>query len=135
VQVGRHIFYRLPGSLGAPRIFTQRYAGPEPMVPNPSELPLVIASPDIDRLVNGLISDAFAPESPGTLTPLNPNLIAPNSPLVADRVQSPLIADSNREPPASMRPKAAKHCTTAGNDKRLRPMKAESLSAGVGSNC
>jgi hypothetical protein len=133
LQVGRHIFYRLRGSLGASKMFTQRYAGSEPAVN--SNMALVIASPDVDQLVDGLIADEANSDLLTALAPQKPNLVVPTSPLEVDRVQSTLIVDIGREKGANPQPKVSKACPEAGKDKQLRPMKADSLAAGITRNC
>lgn len=132
LQVGRHIFYRLRGSLGASKTFAQRYAGSEPEVN--SNTALVIASQDVDQLVDGLIADDVNSDLLGALAPHKPSLI-PNSPLEVDKVESTLIVDINREVRPNTQQKVSKKCPEAGNDKQLRPMKADSLAAGLNSNC
>ena len=134
-QIGRHIFYRLRGSLGAARTFAQRYAGSEPDVAIKPETPLVIASSEADQLVDDLIADDIARDMQGQLISPKPNLIAPNSALEVDRLQGTLISDVGREAAGPKAPKAQKTCDDPVDDRKLRPMRADTLATGSAGNC
>src|SRR5215218_6564382 len=57
VQIGRHIFYRLRGSLGERNSFLQRYAGSEPPLPQPRPSVVLTPTTETEELANALISD------------------------------------------------------------------------------
>ena len=84
VQIGRHIFYRLKGNLGASSAFSQRYAGREPAVLPQSTIILsgeALAQSD----------DVLESVLPGSVTNDRP----PNPIIVADAViREPLAADN-----------------------------------------
>nr|NUR38150.1 hypothetical protein [Sphingomonas sp.] len=58
VQIGRHIFYRLPGAFGEGRSFFQRYAGAEPQLPVPHPATELPAASDAAALATALMSDS-----------------------------------------------------------------------------
>src|SRR5207248_2032105 len=57
VQIGRHIFYRLRGSLGERNSFLQHYSGIEPLLPQPHANVVLPESSETEELAKALISD------------------------------------------------------------------------------
>lgn len=134
VQVGRHIFYRLRGSVGDRRIFTQRYAGAEPLLPADRGAPLVIAPPIAEQLVERLLADDLSSRSSLAMAPLNPD-IPPNAPLGADEAGGTLIIDAEGSRRAIARPKARPDCDEEGDERKLRPLEPNSLTLGSKTSC
>lgn len=128
VQIARHIFYRLPGSLGDRRAFFQRYAGSEPALPQPaSDGTTTAASTDTERLADILMSDSTKSAAPEV-----EKVIATSSPLLADSSQGTLIGDV--APPAAATPKRGKDSgCVRGESKQLAPLGSNDLRAGAGS--
>jgi len=84
VQIGRHIFYRLKGNLGAASAFGQRHAGREPAVV--SQRTIILSAEALAQSDEVLASDL-----PGSVTDDRP----PNPIIVADAViREPLAADN-----------------------------------------
>ena len=85
VQVGRHIFYRLKGNLGASSAFGQRHAGREPtVVPQSTIILSAEALAQSDEVLETVL--------PGSVTDDRP----PNPIIEADAViREPLAADNN----------------------------------------
>lgn len=135
LQVGKHIFYRLRGPVGEWRIFTQRYAGTEPLAPVRRGAPLVIESPTSDQLVNDLLADNPSSRSSPAMAPLSPD-IAPNAPLKADTIRGTLIFDAEGDPRVVARPKIRPRCDEDDDDERkLQPIKPDSLTIAAGRSC
>jgi len=83
VQIGRHIFYRLKGNLGASSAFRQRHAGREPVVV--PQQAIILSAEALAQSDNVLASDL-----PGSIADDRP----PNPIIVADAViREPLAAD------------------------------------------
>ena len=119
VQIGRHIFYRLKGSLGSKSAFGQRYAGQEPSIA--PQRPLVVTGESIDLPIDPLAAGLGIPATNDR--PPNPIIAADSivrEPLAADRHSSGLKIDDG----APVSPKKAaikvKDCATDGSPK-LKP--------------
>jgi spore germination cell wall hydrolase CwlJ-like protein len=126
VQVGRHIFYRLKGGLGAARTFSQRYGGREPEPPPPSAVEVALEA------IGSLDPMSGAPTVDTGLQVTGGNLVVPATPeqkLLADTTQGTLLLDGDAprlsEPKAAVTPKKPVTCGSAENDKRLRPISAD----------
>jgi hypothetical protein len=129
VQIGRHIFYRLPGVFGDGRSFFQRYAGAEPQLPTPrpaSELP---ASSDAALLASALINDSVNGAPAADVE----KAAAPASPLAVDSAQSTLIADVQAPAAPTHRKASGSECAAASDRKQLTPMGANDMRAGLSS--
>ena len=127
-QVGRHIFYRLKGGLGASRTFHQRHAGSEPIPPSPTTVELSMEA----------IQDAGSAMSaaPVENDPLQVSVgvvianAAPAPALVADAITGGLIIDGDapvRSQPS--RSAATENCETSPKEKRLRPLRPNDVGA------
>jgi spore germination cell wall hydrolase CwlJ-like protein len=134
VQVGRHIFYRLQGSLGSSGAFSQRYAGKEPdLAPTPSSV--VVASQATEQaqalLNSGLagdrppavVADAAGPAAGGQAKQV----------LLADSSKGSLLIDGAGAPISSARRIVSEGCIKE-SDKKLAPKAPNDLRAGSSSN-
>ena len=83
VQIGAHIFYRLPGVLGGPDAFSQRYARKEPLPPSPTAAEVAAEA----------ISVAVETVAP---PPLPDPLAAARGDAIFTSKAPPLIADESR---------------------------------------
>src|SRR5581483_2515385 len=125
VQIGRHIFYRLPSLLGDSRSFFQHYAGKEPEIPKPDATVVPPLSPATEQLANALTSDP-APVGNPTVE----KAATPASPLAIDSSHGTLLADTHAPTLEAHKPKApATECTTSGDRKKLAPIGANDLRA------
>jgi spore germination cell wall hydrolase CwlJ-like protein len=126
VQIGRHIFYRLPKALGDSRSFFQRYAGAEPQLPQPDASVVIPASAVTEQLASALISDDLnggAAEVEKAAQPV--------SPLAVDSSRGTLIADGEAAPMPSHRSKSSSECTAARDRTQLAPLGAIDMHAAV----
>jgi spore germination cell wall hydrolase CwlJ-like protein len=129
VQVGRHIFYRLKGGLGAGSAFRQRYGGIEPL---PTPATTVEVALDAVQNSGPLLTDSAPPD------PLNVSsgeLIAPTASkpeLAADTLQGTLVIDGDGAPRgASPKGKTAKTGCSDVSDKQLKALPSNDLRAGA----
>jgi hypothetical protein len=131
VQIGRHIFYRLPSVLGDSRSFFQHYAGKEPEIPKPDETVVLPPSPATAELATALTSDAAAGASPAV-----EKAATPASSLAIDSSHGTLLADAQSPAIEEHKPKTATdECASSGDRKKLAPIGANDLRAGLSSNC
>ena len=126
VQIGRHIFYRLPSVLGDSRSFFQHYAGKEPEIPKPDAVTTLPEAP-ADPLASALISDAAAKATAEQIE----KAASPASPLAIDSTRGTLLADAQVPTTATHRPKVSGECATSSKGKQLTPLGANDLRAGV----
>jgi hypothetical protein len=124
VQIGRHIFYRLPKALGDSRSFFQRYAGAEPQLPQPDASVVIPASAVTEQLASALISDNVN----GGAADVE-KAAQPISPLAVDSSGSTLIADGEAPPAPSHRSKSSSECAAAGDRRQLAPLGATDMHA------
>lgn len=128
-QIGRHIFYRLKGNLGATRAFSQRYGGLEPLPPPPSAVEVALedlatAGPEVTvpAIETGLSVAA------GELV----TTAQPKPELVADALGGTLVVDSQAPKPpapaASRKSELADSCAGSSGPK-LQPMTANDVRA------
>lgn len=134
VQIARHIFYRLKGSLGAKGAFRQRYAGAEPLPPAPSTVEVSLEA----------IESVYAPNAPAPDTGLQVEAgelvkateLAPS--VVADAERGSLLLDGEaaaaRPAGSGSKPKL-EGCTKESALGRLRPMTADDRRAQSQSGC
>lgn len=122
VQIGRHIFYRLKGGLGAASSFGQRYAGIEPLPPPPSilEVPLdPLADPN---------AEIPAPPKEDPVQATKGDLVSGSQPkpeLLSDATLGTLKIDNGTPIIKSTRKNAqSTDCGSITDGKRLRPMSA-----------
>ena len=114
IQIGRHIFYRLKGGLGASGAFRQRYGGVEPLPPPPTAV----------EVAQEAVQNSGLPPQPD-LNPLQVSageLIASSKPepqLVADSVRGTLLTDGDQVPVTAAKPKSApsQDCATGGTSR------------------
>lgn len=134
VQIGRHIFYRLKGGLGAKQTFRQRYAGTEPMPPSPSTVEVSLeaiqsaASPLPDLPDTGLQVEA------GELVKAS----EPPPQIAADLARGSLLLDGDSSParPATSGSKTrSEPCVSERTSGRLRPMTADDRRARSQTGC
>jgi hypothetical protein len=131
VQVARHIFYRLRGTVGDRQSFFQRYAGIEPVV-RPPEITTVAVPPltDTEQLAHALISDDVNGKAPDA-----EKAGAATSALVIDSARGTLIGDAQGVPTTSPRKTApSTDCAIARDPKKLTPLGATEMRAGPGSS-
>jgi hypothetical protein len=125
VQIGRHIFYRLPSVLGDSRSFFQHYAGKEPEIPKPDAATILPDAPT-DPLASALISDASK-----TTAEQIEKAASPASPLAIDSTRGTLLADAQVPTIEARQPKASNECAVSSKGKQLTPLGANDLRAGV----
>jgi spore germination cell wall hydrolase CwlJ-like protein len=125
-QIGRHIFYRLRGSLGDGAAFSQRYAGAEPAPPQPGGAVVLPPSTDIQQLADALISDSVKGAPPEV------EKAAPTASLLAiDSTIGTLIADGDAAPVKPVRRKDSPECAAETARKQLAPLGSTDLHAGL----
>ena len=131
VQIGRHIFYRLRGSLGERNAFMQRYAGAEPEVRPPNAV--VLSETATAQLAGALLSDRVNESARDVEKAGQP----PAPPLAADLAGGSLIADGQTSSaPPRRRAKPTADCPTEANSKQLSPLgKADMRAGGASSGC
>ena len=116
VQIGRHIFYRLKGSLGSKGAFGQRYAGQEPNIASQPTMVLTgeaIGLP-IDPLAAGLGIPATNDRPP------NPIIAADSivrGPIAADSHSSGLKIDDGAPVASKKAATKARDCVSDGSTK------------------
>lgn len=120
VQIGRHIYYRLPGRLSSAAAFTQRYAGLEPLVEQLDPTALLVPED--------------APSSDGTeQTSADPLAIAGAEPsrdapaLLADTSSGTLILDDGRAGKADRDVSRQASCSDTKQSLQLRPLAKQDL--------
>jgi spore germination cell wall hydrolase CwlJ-like protein len=121
VQIGRHIFYRLPGTYGEGRSFFQRYAGAEPQLPvphPPTELP---ARSETAALASALIGDDLHGSGPNVEKAAEPTAV-----LLADADRPTLLVDRAAPTAVSHRRQSANECA-ARDGKQLTPLGANDM--------
>jgi spore germination cell wall hydrolase CwlJ-like protein len=124
VTIGRHIFYRLKGSLGSGSTFRQRYAGTEPIPPPPTTTEVASeAIGNADELSSPIGEDPGAGDRPGEL----PGVTSPRAQLLADTLQGTLIIDEGSMAVTKSGPRARETCPSS--DKQHRPLAADDLRA------
>lgn len=124
VQIGRHIFYRLRGSLGERNSFLQRYAGTEPPLPQPKPAVVLPPSNETQQLANALINDNGPKAGLAEVEKAGPGTL----PLLADSSQATLIADGPAPSQVTKRPRSTTACST-GEHRQLTPLGASDLRA------
>jgi len=130
VQIGRHIFYRLPSVLGESRSFFQHYAGKEPEIPKPDEIVTLPEPATSEALATALVGDAV--DGPKEVE----KAAEPAAQLAIDASRGTLLADQQAPTIQARRPKASSECAAASDRKQLAPIGANDLRAGVSvSNC
>jgi hypothetical protein len=130
VQIGRHIFYRLPGTYGDSRSFFQRYAGAEPQlaVPHPpTELP---ATSETAELASALIGDNVNGAGPDV-----EKAGGPTATLLADADRPTLLADGETPVTTPHRRQTSTECTAGSERKQLTPLGANEARSGDASGC
>jgi spore germination cell wall hydrolase CwlJ-like protein len=126
VQIGRHIFYRLRGSIGDNRAFFQRYAGAEPMIPSPSETVDLSQTPEAERLANALISD----DVKGSM-PVAEKAAISSSPLLIDSTRGTLVADAGGSTSPAEKRRITSDCAAESERKQLAPLGANDMRSGL----
>ncbi len=128
VQIGRHIFYRLRGSLGDRNAFMQRYAGTEPVVHPPNTAVVLPPSAVTEQLANALLGDKVN----GPSIDIEKAGPAASSPLAADVGGGSLIADgqTSASTPAPRRPKSSTDCPAGLENRQLSPLGKADMRAG-----
>lgn len=125
VQIGRHIFYRLKGGLGASSTFHQNYAGVEPLPPPPSTVEVSLEA----------VQDAGNLVEPEAIDPLKANAgdmisnTAPKPQLAADALQGTLVIDGERPKVTAPRKVESTDCGSSTGGKPLRPLGANDVRA------
>ena len=125
VQVGRHIFYRLPGTYGEGRSFFQRYAGVEPQLPVPRARADVPTAAETAALASALIGDNVS----GPVSDVE-KAADPTAKLVADVERPTLLADGQAPVVVPHRRQSSGECAAAGDRKQLTAMSASDMRSG-----
>jgi N-acetylglucosaminyldiphosphoundecaprenol N-acetyl-beta-D-mannosaminyltransferase len=125
VQIGRHIFYRLRGSLGDSRVFRQTYAGEETL-PLPA-LPLSLEALGTEPAIPA--PPALAPGDPNKpIADAKPTASEPTLKPIADSLSGTLMADGVAATPIRNRRKQSGDCTAGAEaGQRLVPLKPNSV--------
>ncbi len=133
-QIGRHIFYRLKGSMGSSRAFSQPHKGSEPLPPPTGAVVLPLEVPSQSTLVTDPINVA------GGLEAIAGELVANSAPIqapVADATAGGLLKDegvigrrnNNRAEPS------AKSACKADESTRLEPMGTANMQPQGSTSC
>lgn len=132
VQIGRHIFYRLRGTVGDRRSFFQRYAGAEPLLPEPKKPETVLpATADAAQLATALISDGVKAPTPEVEKAGGPAI-----PLAVDATPSTLIIDGEAPAAGPAKTKAKHECKAGADSHQLSPLGANDMrSAASSTDC
>jgi hypothetical protein len=130
VQVGRHIFYRLRGTYGDPRAFSQHYGGTEPPFREPGTTVVIPQTPEGEQAANALISDG----APAPAKQDGPAQAKPDKPLLIDATTSTLLIDGPAPPQPAQHSKPAAKCTLSDDRKQLTPLGATEMRSGSGAN-
>jgi N-acetylglucosaminyldiphosphoundecaprenol N-acetyl-beta-D-mannosaminyltransferase len=125
IQIGRHIFYRLPRILGDARAFSQRYGGTEPPVREPGAALVLHPNAVTQQLATALISDGLE----GVARDVEKASSQASSPLVADSDGGTLLADTGRGPAQQHRSRSTIDCAAAVDRKQLAPLNANDMRA------
>ena len=126
VQVGRHIFYRLPRIFGDASAFSQRYGGIEqPFVKSSAT---VVLAPGV---ATSLIGDGVQ----GSAKDTEQSAVPTTSPLLVDSVRGALLADGGGTPVSgpSHRTKNSSGCS-GRSETRVAPMSANDMRSSVDSS-
>jgi len=126
VQIGRHIFYRLPSVLGDARSFFQRYAGKEPELPQPKPADTAPDAAAAEQLASVLIGD-----DPKAVPLQVEKAAAPASPLATDSSHGTLIADAQAPTIKIPKPKALSECAASDDHKQVTALSANDLRSGI----
>jgi hypothetical protein len=126
VQIGRHIFYRLPSVLGDARSFFQRYAGKEPEIPKPESTIVLPPSPATQELADALVGN----QSNGPVRDVE-KAASPTTELAIDSSHGALIVDGGAAPVAAHHEKTSNDCPAGGDRKQVTAIRAENLRAGL----
>lgn len=127
IKIGRHIFYRLKGSIGSAGLFRQRYAGNEPIPPLPSSVAVALEAiataeePDEaqDQSINGL----EAPTGELIAMTQQPQKPAP----LADKAPGTLIIDEGTIVITRPENKRGEACPASNKDRQLQAMAANDV--------
>jgi spore germination cell wall hydrolase CwlJ-like protein len=130
VQLGRHIFYRLPSILGEARGFSQRYGGTEPPVREPGATVALPATAATEQLANALIGDGLQ----GAAKNVEKASPQTASPLIADSAGT-LLADAGATPTQSHKAKSSVECPAAADGKQMAPLSANDVRTSAPSTC
>ena len=119
-QIGRHLFYRLRGSLGDARLFRKAHVGVE-IVPEPASLAgiPIISSKEASTSVNENVNAEVAQQT-DTPSALAVNVDSP----VADNNKGSLLVDE-RVTASPSKPRKPTNCADAPEGKQMRPLSPE----------
>ena len=109
VQIGRHIFYRLRGGLGARGSFNQAYGGKEPAPLTPTDVAVAASALETAIIPTGDPADAIFAGKPAPPKP---------DPIVADLAHGQLLLDEDRSiavlsKPATVTPRDETPCSAS----------------------
>lgn len=125
VQIGRHIFYRLKGGLGAASAFRQRYDGIEPLPPPPSIVEIAL-----DPLADGNATLTLPPKE-DPVKAVKGDLVTSSEPkpeLLSDTTSGTLKIDNGTPIIRSTRKESqSTDCGSSAGGKRLRPVAANDV--------
>jgi len=123
VQIGRHIFYRLHGSYGEARAFSQRYRGTELPFREPGATIVIPQTPEGEQVAKTLLSDNVVG---GAKQDEQTPAIA-DTPLLIDSFTSTLLIDGQAPPQPAQHKKLGAKCPTSDDAKRLTPLGATDM--------
>jgi spore germination cell wall hydrolase CwlJ-like protein len=131
-QIGRHIFYRLRGSIGDARGFSQRYGGAEPPFRVPGATVVMPQTAETEQLAKTLISGG----AQGTTEEVAKASPVPSPPLLVDSAHAVLLADGNSSsaPNSKHRAQPSATCDTSVGSKQLSPIRADDMRASGGNS-
>ena len=128
VQIGRHIFYRLRGTVGDRKSFFQRYAGAEPLLPEPKTETVLPQTADTAQLATALRSDSVKAQEPEVEKAGGPAI-----PLAVDATPSALIVDGEAAGTAPRKAKAKRECKAGADSNQISPLGANDVRSGLNS--
>lgn len=126
VQIGRHIFYRLPSVLGDARSFFQRYAGKEPALPQPKP-----ADSPPDAAAGEQLASVPIGDNPNALPRAVEKAAEPASPVATDSLHGTLIADGQVPTITIRKPKPSSQCPATDDHKQVTAISANDLRSGI----
>lgn len=140
VQIGRHIFYRLRGSLGSAGAFNQRHPGVEPPPVSAGTSAAVLEEAlKVTEDTNQPLAPVAEESAPKPMADDQPiPTLQPETSLTVDSSRGSLIIDGDA-PPATTpsRPKTTQQdsCRSSGNRKAVEAVRANELRVGRPEDC
>ena len=126
VQIGRHIFYRLRGSLGDAQLFRKAYGGDD-VLPQPPSLAQTLTIPPaaVAKSVSEIVADEVARQ-----TEVPAQVVASAVKPLADTENGKLLIDGLLAPQPSTSRKSVT-CSQAPDNKQIKSLRAELFQPGL----